>query len=110
MSNQDFNSSDSDSGGSSNISDGLPGSDEYTETSHKSWFQKLISGVMGIVFGLVLVIGSGWFLFWNEGRSAKTIAALNEGAAQVVSVVNTRVDPANEGKLVHVSEIGRAHV
>lgn len=42
-------------------------------------------------------------LFWNEGKAVKTERALDEGAGAVVSVEVASVDPANNGKLVHVS-------
>ena len=96
MSNQDFGS---DSGGS-DIASGLPGSDEFTETSHKTWLEKILDSLKAILFGLIFVIGSGVLMFWNEGRSAQTAAALNEGAGQVLAVSAARVEPANEGKLV----------
>lgn len=78
-------------------------SDEFTETTHRSWFQRIGDSIKGILVGLVLVLGSGGLLFWNEGRAAKTAAALTEGAGVVRSVSNTTVDAANEGKLVHVA-------
>lgn len=75
----------------------------FTETTTKSWFSKLKSGLAGLVIGPILVIGMIWLLSWNEGRSVQTYRALVEGAGIVVSIENGTVDPANEGKLVHVS-------
>ena len=48
-------------------------------------------------------MGSCVFLFWNEGRAVQTQRSLTEGAGLVVSADPARVDPANDGKLVHVS-------
>ncbi|MBK1831193.1 TMEM43 family protein [Verrucomicrobiaceae bacterium R5-34] len=42
-------------------------------------------------------------LFWNEGRAVKTRKDLNEGAKDFVQVSADTVDPANDGKLVHLS-------
>jgi hypothetical protein len=42
-------------------------------------------------------------LFWNEGRAVQTAKSLAEGASTVVSVDAGSVDPANDGRLVHVS-------
>jgi hypothetical protein len=75
----------------------------FTETTTKSWFSKLKSGLAGLVIGPILVIGMIWLLSWNEGRSVQTYRALVEGAGIVVSIENGTLDPANEGKLVHVS-------
>jgi hypothetical protein len=57
----------------------------------------------GVLFGLVLVGGAGVFLFWNEGRAVQTQRSLAEGASLVASVDTARVDPANDGKLIHVT-------
>ena len=56
-----------------------------------------------MLFGLVLIVGSGIFLFWNEGRAVQTQRSLAEGASLVVTVEPARVDPANEGRLVHLT-------
>lgn len=77
--------------------------DEFSETTHRSWLQRLGDSIKGVLFGLLLIAGSSYLLFWNEGRAVTTANALNEGAGIVVSVPNTKVDPANAGKLVHVS-------
>jgi len=75
----------------------------FTETTTTSWFSRLKGALIKIVVGFILLIACIWLLFWNEGRSVKTYRALVEGAGLVVSVDNGSVDPANEGKLVHVS-------
>ena len=78
-------------------------SDDFVEVTSKSWFEKIVDSLKAIVFGLILVIASGVAIFWNEGNSAETLAALAEGAKIVVSVSADRVDIGNEGKLVHVA-------
>ena len=87
----------------SDIADGVPGSDDATETSSKSWFEKIIDSLKAIVFGLIIVVGSGVLMFWNEGRSAQTAASLAEGAGLVQSVNSDKLDPALDGKLIHVA-------
>lgn len=55
------------------------------------------SGVFGLILGVVL-------LFWNEGRSVKRYAMIQEGIKSVVSVSDTStVNSKNEGKLVILS-------
>jgi len=78
-------------------------SDEVVETTTKTWFEKIIDGIKGIFFGLILVIASGFAIFWNEGRSAETLEGLAEGAKIVISISADKIDAANEGKLVHVA-------
>jgi hypothetical protein len=94
----------SDSDGSGGWSgDGATSGDTFTETTHKSWFQRLMGSLMAVVFGLLLVPGSCVLLFWNEGRAVQTARSLTEGASAVVGGDAARVDPALEGRLVHVS-------
>ncbi len=78
-------------------------SDTVTETTHVGFFQKLMNSLIGFLFGILLIAGSCWGLFWNEGRSVTTQRSLYEGAAQVVSVPVERIAPENEGKLVHIT-------
>jgi len=104
VSNEDFGADSSNSeSGSSNDTFGVQGNDSFTETTSKSWSEKTSDGFLGVFFGLIMVIAAGVLMFWNEGRSARTSAALHEGAGRVIAVVNDYVDPANEGKLVHVA-------
>lgn len=84
-----------DSGGS--------GPDSFTETSSRSWMSRLGDSIKGVLFGVLMVAGSTVLLFWNEGRAVQTIRSLDEGAGVVVDVTPARVDPANEGRLVHIS-------
>jgi Transmembrane protein 43 len=77
--------------------------DSFTETTTRSWGARIWDSIEGVLFGLALVAGSGVLLFWNEGRAVQTERSLNEGAGLVVTVSPDRVDPANEGKLVHVT-------
>jgi transmembrane protein TMEM43 len=77
--------------------------DSFTETTTKSWGSRIGESIKGVLFGLVLVVGSCIFLFWNEGRAVQTERSLTEGASLVQSADPSRVDPANDGKLVHLS-------
>jgi hypothetical protein len=75
----------------------------YTETTTTSWFTRIKNALVGILIGIVLILAAIYFLFWNEGRAIQTYRALAEGAGLVVSVDSARVDPANEGKEVHIT-------
>lgn len=78
-------------------------SDTSVEVTHKGWFSRIAEAFKGILIGLVLFVVSFPVLFWNEGEAVRAYRALSEGAAAVVEVPADAVDPANEGKLVHVS-------
>ena len=79
---------------------------EIREVHEANWLERMGSACSGALKGLALVVGAGVLIFFNEGRAVKTARSLDEGAGAVVSVPSDKVDPANEGKLVHVS--GRA--
>lgn len=78
-------------------------SDSFTETTSVSWFGRIGRSLGGVVVGVVLVIAMAVLLFWNEGRAVQTAKSLAEGASAVVSVKADAIDPANDGKLIHVS-------
>ena len=74
-----------------------------TEVQTESYFSRLGNSFKGIGGGLLLFLIVFPLLFWNEGRAVKRAKALETGAGAVVSVQADKVDPANEGKLVHVT-------
>jgi hypothetical protein len=73
------------------------------KTVSLSWFDRIKQSVGGVVVGFLLVIGMVGLLFWNEGRAVQTEKSLEEGAGLVVSVSIDTLEPANEGRLIHVS-------
>ena len=79
------------------------GSDSFTETTTTSWFSRLGQSIKGVLFGIVLIAGSTFLLFWNEGRAVQTARSLDEGAGLVITVEPVKIEPGNEGKLIHVS-------
>jgi hypothetical protein len=77
--------------------------DSYREVSSEGWGSRLGKAVKGVVVGLVLFLVSFPLLFWNEGRAIQTAKSLEEGAHDVVSIPADKVNPDNEGKLVHLT-------
>ncbi|WP_269932435.1 TMEM43 family protein [Aminobacter sp. HY435] len=78
-------------------------SDQFQEVTSVSWFGRIKRSVGGVLVGLIVVVAMVVVLFWNEGRAVTTARSLAEGASAVVSVPADTVDPANEGRLIHVS-------
>ncbi|MBC2774463.1 TMEM43 family protein [Rhizobium sp. AQ_MP] len=72
-----------------------------TKTS-TSWFSRLGGALTGAVFGFILLLVAIVALFWNEGRSVATYESLVEGQSIVVQADAARIDPALEGKLIHI--------
>ncbi len=77
--------------------------DSFTEVTTESWFGRLGNAFKGIVVGVIILVIGFPLLFWNEGRAVATYKALLEGAGIVVSVPADKVNPANEGKLIHLT-------
>jgi hypothetical protein len=82
--------------------------DQFSEMTSVSWFTRIKDAFASLIFGLILVAVAFPLLFWNEGRAVKTARALSEGAGAVVSVGSDKVDPADEGRLVHVTAAAAA--
>ena len=93
------------------INNGVPGAsaaDVFTATTQTSWTARIWESIKGVLVGLLLLVAGVVLLFWNEGRAVQTYRSLAEGKGLVIGVDAARVDPANEGKLVHVSGEARA--
>ncbi len=82
---------------------GGSGGDSFSEASSEGWLSRIGKAIVAIPIGLLVFALSFVLLFWNEGRSVRTARDLAEGKSSVVSVESGRVDPADEGKLVHVT-------
>ena len=74
-----------------------------TVVSEESWFSRIGGAIKGVLVGLVLSVISVPLLFWNEGRAVYTAKGLAEGAGAVVEAKSDVVDPANEGKFIHLT-------
>jgi hypothetical protein len=83
--------------------------DSVTEVTTTGWLQRIVQSFVGAVIGVLLVIGSIVLLWWNEGRAVEAIRALDQGARQLVEASATAADPANNGKLVHLSGAMTTH-
>jgi hypothetical protein len=78
-------------------------SDQFTETTTQGYGSRLLGSFGGMLVGFVLLIAGPVLLYWNEGRAVEAMAALDRGARTVIEVAPEPVDPAADGKLVHVS-------
>lgn len=73
------------------------------EVTRTSWLRRMGQALAGALIGVLLVVGSIVLLFWNEGRAIRTAQGFAEGAGVVIDIVADRIDPANDGKLIHAS-------
>ena len=79
------------------------GPDSVTEVTTTGWLQRLFGSVLGLLVGVVLLILSVILLWANEGRAVSALRALQSGARQLVEANPAAIDPALDGKLVHLS-------
>lgn len=75
----------------------------FTETTNTSWFSRIGNSIKGLLFGGIFILLSIGLLWWNEGRSVKTAKGLNDGERVTVEAEAGNIDPAMQGKLVHVT-------
>ena len=91
----------SDNIGSANTN--LSRDDSFVESTTQGWGSRLARSFVGVLFGIILVPAAIFLLYWNEGRAVDAIRALDQGAGQVVEAVPNSINPASDGKLVHIS-------
>lgn len=77
--------------------------DRVVKVTEQGWFSRIGESIKGIVAGGLMFVISMPLLFTNEGRAVQTARSLSEGSGVVVTVAPDRVDPANDGRLVHVA-------
>jgi hypothetical protein len=77
--------------------------DSVTVTTRQSWVSRIVGAVVGIPVGLLMFAAAFPLIWWNEGHAVHRAQSLQEGASVVVDVPAAAVNPANEGKLVHVT-------
>ena len=75
----------------------------YREVISESWSSRILGSIKSVAFGFLLAGGSLPLLWCNEGRAVRTARGLEEGRGAVIAVGSDSVDPANEGRLVHLS-------
>lgn len=73
----------------------------YSEVTSQSWFSRLQESIKSVGAGLIIFIISFPVLWKNESCAVKIAKGLSEGAQNVVSLPDAKVNPANNGKLVH---------
>jgi hypothetical protein len=81
--------------------------DQITEVTREGWFSRIVGSFKSVLVGLLLFFVSFPLLWWNEGRAVQTARSLDEGAGAVVTVQADKIDPAQQGKLVHLAGLAQ---
>ena len=76
---------------------------KYTEVTRNSWGSRIMSSFVGVLFGIILFLGSFFLVWWNEGNSIRSENDLKQGNKDIISVKSDIPLPGNENKLVHLS-------
>ncbi len=95
----------SDYGGGIDGGEESRGITEYIETTTEGLGSRLQGACWGICLGSILFIGAFPFLFWNEERAVERYEALNEAESETVTVSGLNIDPANNGKVLHFTDV-----
>jgi len=61
---------------------------------------------LGALLGVVLIVVAGAFVYFSEDKAIKNAAALQQAGGEATTIAAEPVDPANNGKLVHL--VGKA--
>jgi len=77
--------------------------DQYTEVTRNSWGSRTKNSFGGILFGIILFLGSFFLVWWNEGNAVHTENDLKKGNKDIISIKSDNLLPENENKLVHLS-------
>lgn len=76
---------------------------DLVETSSQGWLSRIMESIKGVLVGLAMVVAAFPLLFVNEGCAVKIAKGLAEGRGAVVEAQAAQVNPAQEGKLVHLT-------
>ena len=75
---------------------------ELVKSGARSYLRRTLGVFLGIPVGWILVIGAVVALFRNEGRTVKVERTLGEARTNFVSIGPGEINPAADGRLVHV--------
>lgn len=76
----------------------------YTTTKTTSYGTRLGNSIKGVFFGFVMFIAGTILLWWNEGRAVKTAKAIENASEVAVHVDDvSKIDPSNDGSLIHAT-------
>lgn len=71
------------------------------EIVNSSWGGRIMGAFWGILFGILLIIGSFVLIFWNEGHSLHTAQSLNQAQQILITVPNSPIDPQNNMRVIY---------
>lgn len=77
--------------------------ESFTETTKISYGQNIKNSLSGVVFGILLFLGSFVVLWMNEGHNVAQLGKADYMNKNAVEISAEKIDRANDNKLVQVS-------
>lgn len=77
--------------------------DSFTTVENRGCLSNIGGAVMGVFIAPLVLLAATVGLFANEKNAVNVSGGLAEGKSAVVHVDSAKVDPANQGKLVHMN-------
>ncbi len=71
------------------------------EVTSQSWGSRIVGSLVGILFGLLLIVLSFILIFWNESHGLNTARSLQEAEKVLIAVPNSPVDSKNNMRVVY---------
>lgn len=78
-------------------------SESFTETTKISYGQNIKNSLSGVIFGILLFLGSFIVLWMNEGHNVAQLGKANYMNKNAIEISAEKIDRANDNKLVQVS-------
>ncbi len=75
----------------------------FDETITHSYGSRIKNSFGGIIFGILLLIGSSILLWWNEDRTRSTASALEEGLSSTLILQSAVFDTTNNDALIYTT-------
>src|SRR5579872_3564229 len=73
------------------------------EVTTTSWGKRIINAFWGALFGIALILGAFFLIFWNEGNGLHTSQALEQTEKVLITVPNKPIDPKNNMRVIYTS-------
>jgi hypothetical protein len=73
------------------------------EITTTSWGKRIINAFWGVLFGIALIIGAIFLVFWNEGHGLHTAQSLEQAQKILISIPSSPIDNQNNLRVVYLS-------
>ncbi len=71
------------------------------EISTQSWGSRIGGTFAGVLFGILLIIGAFFLIFWNEGKALHTAQSLQQAQQVLITVPNAPINDQNNLRVIY---------